>query len=304
MGEGIGTAWLDAGSLGAADGARRSDKEVEVIGVGTARLNCLASYCGLISSKRGFTVCNKSTRLVSHCFDSPMFCRYIFDMQIGEQQANISSSKHGTLKRDLAYRAISTAIVRLDLPPLSLVDEAALCAQFGLGRTPVREALQRLMHEGLVTLYPRRGAIVTPISALDAEYLAQARLTWEPAIARRAATVGSDAHWEALERILAATPPTFDCADDVAKGTEVDQRFHGGIAEATGNPYLIEIVDSHLRRRSRLSFLFFRHGIFDPATDQHYRILACLRAGDGDAAAALIERHINLTREKYARVFM
>src|SRR5665213_1708309 len=124
-----------------------------------------------------------------------MFCRYIFDMQTEAQQTNISSSGDGILKRDLAYRAISTAIVRLDLPPLSLVDEVALCAQFGLGRTPVREALQRLMHEGLVTLYPRRGAIVTPISALDAEYLAQARLIWEPAIARRAATVGSDSHW-------------------------------------------------------------------------------------------------------------
>ena len=225
-------------------------------------------------------------------------------MQTHEQHTSLHSHRDGTLKRDLAYRAISTAIVRLDLPPLSLVDEAALCAQFGLGRTPVREALQRLMHEGLVTLYPRRGAIVTPISALDAEYLTQARLTWEPSIARRAATVGSDAHWEALERILAETPPAFESVEDVAKGTEVDQRFHGGIAEATGNPYLIEMVESQLRRRSRLSFLFFRHGLFDPATDQHYRILERLRAGDGDGAAALIEQHINLTREKYTRVFM
>ena len=225
-------------------------------------------------------------------------------MQTHGPQANIGANRDRTLKRDLAYHAISTAIVRLDLPPLSLVDEAALCAQFGLGRTPIREALQRLMHEGLVTLYPRRGAIVTPISALDAEYLAQARLTWEPAIARRAATVGSDAHWEALERVLAETPPSYDCVEDVAKGTEVDQRFHSGIAEATGNPYLIEMVVSHLRRRSRLSFLFFRHGIFDPATDQHYWILERLRVGDGDGAAALIEQHINLTREKYARVFM
>lgn len=233
-----------------------------------------------------------------------MFYKYIRNMQISEQLANPTSNRNGALKRDLAYRAISTAIVRLELAPLSLVDEAALCTRFGLGRTPVREALQRLMHEGLVTLYPRRGTIVTPISALDAEYLAQARLIWEPAIARRAATVGSDAHWDALEQILAETPPTFDCVEDVAKGTEVDQRFHGSIAEATGNPYLIEMVESHLRRRSRLSFLFFRHGVFDPATDQHYQILECLRAGDGDHAAALIERHINLTREKYARVFM
>lgn len=225
-------------------------------------------------------------------------------MQTSGRHRETGSNENGVLKRDLAYRAISTAIIRLDLAPQSLVDEAALCAQLGLGRTPVREALQRLMHEGLVTIYPRRGAIVTPISALDAEHLAQARLVWEPGIARRAAAVGRDEHWEALERILAETPPAFDAVEDVAIGSEVDQRFHAGIAEATTNPYLVEMVNSHLRRRSRLSFLFFRHGLFDPATDQHYQILDRLRAGDGDAAAVLIERHINLTREKYTRIFM
>ena len=101
----------------------------------------------------------------SYHIDAPMCYRYICNMQTHGPQANIGANRDRTLKRDLAYHAISTAIVRLDLPPLSLVDEAALCAQFGLGRTPIREALQRLMHEGLVTLYPRRGAIVTPISA-------------------------------------------------------------------------------------------------------------------------------------------
>src|SRR5947209_1413788 len=95
-----------------------------------------------------------------------------------------------TLKRDLAYHAISMAIIRLELAPLSLVDEAALCSKLGLGRTPVREALHRLMHDGLVTIYPRRGAIVTPISALDAEHLADARQIWEPGVARQAAAAG------------------------------------------------------------------------------------------------------------------
>lgn len=233
-----------------------------------------------------------------------MSCRYITDMQEEKLVAVNGTNGNGVLKRDLAYDAISTAIIRLELAPLSLIDEAALCAQLGLGRTPVREALQRLMHEGLVTIYPRRGAIVTPISALDAEHLSQARLIWEPGIARLAAEIGTADHWDALARILAETPPAYECADDVAKGTEVDQRFHGGIAEATGNPYLIETVNGNLRRRSRLSYLFYRHGVFDPATDQHYQILDCLRVGDGDAVAALVVQHVNLTREKYTRVFM
>ena len=198
--------------------------------------------------------------------------------------------------------AIRTAIIRLELPPCSLIDEAALCAQLGLGRTPVREALQRLMLEGFVTIYPRRGAVVTPIRALDAQHLTQARLVWEPNITRLAAAVGTAEHWDELGRILAGTPIAYENTDDVARGAEVNRRFHLGIAAATGNPYLIELLEAYLHRRARLSFLFFQHGVYDPVTDQHYEILDCLRARRGDAAAMLMERHILVTRDRDARV--
>lgn len=206
------------------------------------------------------------------------------------------------LKRDQAYLAIRTAIIQLDLPPSSLIDEAALCRELGLGRTPIREALHRLMHEGFVTIYPRRGAVVTPISALDSRHLTQARLVWEPNIARLAAQVGSPDAWDDLDRILADSPRSFDTIADVANGSEINGRFHLGIAAATGNPYLVELLESYLHRRARLSFLFWRHGVYDPITAQHYDILACLREGRGDAAAALMEQHILVTRDRETRV--
>ncbi len=189
------------------------------------------------------------------------------------------------LKRDQAYLAIRTAIIRLELPPSSLIDEVALCKELGLGRTPIREALHRLMHEGFVTIYPRRGAVVTPIGALDARHITQARLVWEPNIARLAAQVGAPRAWDELERILADSPQSHETADDVARGSEINGRFHLGIAAATGNPYLVELLESYLHRRARLSFLFWQHGIYDPVTAQHYEILACLRERRGDAAA-------------------
>ncbi len=224
-------------------------------------------------------------------------------MHAEERLNSHGTNGNGILKRDAAYRALSDAIIRLELAPLSLIDEAALCARLGLGRTPVREALQRLMHEGLVTVYPRRGAIVTPITALDAEHLSQARLIYEPGIARRAAETGTDAHWDALARLLAQTPAMYRRPDDVVRGTGIDQEFHRGIAEATANPYLIELVDRHLRLRTRLAFLMFQHGIYDPVTEQHYQILDHLRAGRGDDAAALMVQHINVTRERSTRIF-
>jgi DNA-binding GntR family transcriptional regulator len=207
------------------------------------------------------------------------------------------------LKRDQAYVAIRNAIIRLELPPSSLIDEAALCTHLGLGRTPIREALQRLMYDGLVTVYPRRGAVVTPISAMDAQHLTQARLVWEPNIARLAAQAGASSAWDELEQVLAGTPPAYNCTADVAQGADVNARFHRGIAAATGNPYLVDLIDGYLHRRARLSFLFFRHGVYDPVTQQHYDILACLRAGDGDGAAALMEQHILITRDRDALVF-
>ncbi len=215
--------------------------------------------------------------------------------------ATVDIAPNGTrLKRELAYDAIRRAIVRLDLPPSSLIDETALGRQLGIGRTPIREALQRLMHEGLVAVFPRRGMIVAPLSLMDLQDLAQARLIWEPNIARLAARTGTMDAWRALDETLAETPPTFTTVDETERAADVDRQFHLGIAQATGNPLLVEMVERHQRRSARLAFFFLRHGLYDPMTAQHHAILAALRAGDGDRAAALMEEHIQVTRQRQA----
>lgn len=202
------------------------------------------------------------------------------------------------LKREQAYDAIRRAIVRLDLPPSSLIDETALSKCLGLGRTPIREALQRLMHEGLVAVFPRRGMIVAPLSLMDLQHLARARMVWEPNIARLAARTGTVDAWRALEEALAQTPMTFTTVDETERAADVDRHFHIGIAQATGNPLLIELVERHQHRNARLAFFFLRHGLYDPMTAQHYAILEALSAGDGNRAAALMEEHIQVTRQR------
>ncbi len=98
---------------------------------------------------------------------------------------------------------------------------------------------------------------------------------------RLAAQVSKLGMWDALERLLAETPETFTTIDDATMGAMVNRRFHHGIAEATGNPYLIELMRQHEHRKARLSFVFFRHGLYTPVTEQHHAILAALRAGTG-----------------------
>jgi GntR family transcriptional regulator, rspAB operon transcriptional repressor len=207
------------------------------------------------------------------------------------------------LKRDQAYVIIRRAIIHLDLQPGSLIDETALSQQLDLGRTPIREALQRLMHEGLVAVFPRRGMMVAPVSLMDFQHLSQARMVWEPNIARMAAQTGAQGDWDALEAALAETPTVFTTMEETERGADVDRRFHTGIAQATRNPLLVELMERHQYRNARLAFLFFRHGLYDPVTEQHYGILEALREGNGDRAAALMEEHVEVTRQRQARVF-
>jgi len=224
------------------------------------------------------------------------------EMIVATTQTNGRGTGESRLKHEQAYEAIRTAIVRLELAPSSMIDETALCEQIGIGRTPVHYALQRLQHEGLVKIFPRRGMMVASIDMLEAQYLTQTRLMWEPNVARLAAQVGQPKKWDEMEAILAETPATFATIEDATQAAAVNARFHRGIAEATGNPCIVELLEQHQHRTTRLAFIFFRHGVYSPKTEQHYEILEALRAGAGDRVAELETTHIGVTLQRQAQI--
>src|SRR5882762_9088878 len=94
---------------------------------------------------------------------------------------------------DKAYHAIRGLIVSLELAPGALIDERELIEQLEIGRTPVREALRRLAHEGLVEVYPRRGMFVTGVDVRELARLSEVRAVLEPEAARLAAERATDA---------------------------------------------------------------------------------------------------------------
>ena len=107
-----------------------------------------------------------------------------------------------------AYHLIKEKIVRLELKPLSVIDEQALQEDLNLGRTPIREALHRLAAEGLVIIAPRRGMFVADISITDLQKVFQVRMVLEGFCARLAAQKATeeqiaqmDAVFEELERV-------------------------------------------------------------------------------------------------------
>lgn len=187
-----------------------------------------------------------------------------------------------------AYRDIRRMIVQLQLPPGAVVREDALSDELGIGRTPIREALQRLARDEFVTVLPRRGMLVTPIDVADLTVLYETRALLEPYAARLACQRGRLSHWAAMAEALAGR----DDADASAL-LDIDRACHEIIWDAAGNRFLASTLDAMYAQSDRLWHLYLA-GVADTseAVGEHDAILAALRAADADAAARLVEAHV------------
>jgi DNA-binding GntR family transcriptional regulator len=84
---------------------------------------------------------------------------------------------------DLAYAAIRDLILRTELRPGQVLSEAAMSERLQIGRTPLRDALRLLSHDGLVVIEPRRGTMVAPLTVSDLDAIFEARIAIESTIA-------------------------------------------------------------------------------------------------------------------------
>ncbi len=183
-------------------------------------------------------------------------------------------------------------IVRLERAPGSVLNESELMDELGIGRTPIREALQRLRRDELVTILPRRGVFVTSLDIDDLPVLFNARAVIEPHLAEVAAHRGGTEHWDEIEAVLAETEDPAVSADTEAM-LEADNRCHQIVWAAADNRFLTPTAEMLYAQSSRLWHLYLGE-ITDlgPALDEHRSILDALRAGDGTRAAQLTETHI------------
>ena len=194
-----------------------------------------------------------------------------------------------TTQSESAYRRIRRMIIDLSLPPGAPVREDALQAELALGRTPIREALQRLARDEFVTVIARRGMLVTPIDVADLPVLYETRALLEPYAARLACRRGKPGHGDAMERAVAGR----DGVPDPAALLDIDRRCHELIWAAADNRFLATTLDTLYAQSDRLWHLYLA-GVADMphAVDEHVTVLDALQAGDADRAAALIEAHV------------
>lgn len=182
-------------------------------------------------------------------------------------------------------------IVRLDYAPGDVLREEELQQRIGIGRTPVREALQRLARDQFVTVIPRRGMFVSPIDIDDLALLYETRSVMEPYAARLAAARGTSAHWSEMAEVIEQSLQPGLPPEELL---EVDRRCHELIWEAAGNRFLTGTLDALYAQSDRVWHLYLAD-VYDTrhAVDEHIEMFDLLRRGDVAGSERAMADHLS-----------
>ena len=159
-------------------------------------------------------------------------------MLTSSQSRRAQASSHSSE----AYRLLKDKIIRLELPPAAVIDETALMAELELGRTPIREALQRLALESLVVILPRRGTIVADLNMSDLQKIFEIRVDLELLSVRLAAQRATPAQIAAMEGLFGDAEALLQQGDNFQL-IQLDHEAHRLLAQAAHNEFLEETLD-------------------------------------------------------------
>jgi len=210
-----------------------------------------------------------------------------------EPGLTLSESGGSSPLGDRVYRTLRDEIVFLELPPGTPVREVDVAKRLGVGRTPVREALQRLAMNYLVELLPGRGAFVTPISLPDLVKITEIRVNLEGFAAASAAARATAAERETLRGLR---DQIMRLTEDTPRDTliRLDQDVHRAIYDATHNPFLEDCLHRFLNLTLRAWVLVLDSlgsSVAD-MVDEHVSLLDAVVEGDAEKASALARQHI------------
>lgn len=208
---------------------------------------------------------------------------------------------------DVAYERLRDRLVVLDIRPGEPLNDDLLAKEFGVGRTPVREALKRLEVDRLVVAYPRRGTFATTVDMTDLGHISEVRRALEPAAAAAAARRAGPAAREEM-RTLARTVATLHAAVDGGDLTqrelmEHDVEVHRSIYRHSQNPYLQDVLVRLDNLATRIWCLVLdRLPDFAGHVGEHVELLEAIVAGDADRAADLALAHVTGFEESVRQV--
>ncbi|MGH9327771.1 MAG: GntR family transcriptional regulator [Terriglobia bacterium] len=193
-----------------------------------------------------------------------------------------------------AYKAIRDEILKGKLNGQQRVTEGFFAERLGVSKSPIREALNRLEAEGLITIEPRRGASVIQLALGDVEEIYELREILEAAAVR---------HVSADQKICARLRASLEAAKEGLRQQDkvayilADADFHRTIAQANTNSRLHRILEN-----MHGQMLVLRHQTFELSSNrsvlEHEEILNALEKGDKELASRLMTQHIQSVRQK------
>lgn len=191
-----------------------------------------------------------------------------------------------------AYLTLRDRLIMLEIKPGEPINDTALAAELGVGRTPVREALKRLEVDHLVVSYPRRGTFATIVDITELADVSEIREQLEPLAARRAARDASPAIRaklrETADRIESLSEPL-----DQRELMRYDITVHRLIYEAAGNPHLTDTLIRYDNLATRIWCL-----VLDKVPSvaghvkEHADLLRAIADGDEEAAGRMALEHV------------
>lgn len=194
-----------------------------------------------------------------------------------------------------AYRALERMIVTLELPPGSVATEGSLIARLGLGRTPVREAIQRLAWEGLLDVRPRAGLAVAPLHASDWVKVVDARRGAELVLARSAARFVT--HEAAgLFRDAALMMQKAVITGNVIAFLEADKSLDNAMAKAAENAFAARLAAPLQTHSRRFWFRYQADTGLAEAANGHLAVIKSVTEGDCDGAEEATAQLMDLLR--------
>ena len=198
----------------------------------------------------------------------------------------------GELMADRAYARLRDRILTLEIPPGAPINEDALGREFQMGRTPVREAIQRLALENLVTVFPRRGTFASEINITDLAAISDVRVQLEGHAAYRAAERITPAQIAELDVLLEELRSVGE-SEEASELMALDARVHRLVHRCAANPYLEQTLSRYFNLSLRIWYLVLERLPHLPArVHEHSELLEAIRAREPQRARDIVAEHI------------
>jgi DNA-binding GntR family transcriptional regulator len=228
-----------------------------------------------------------------------MASKRMLKMKAGRRRASAEPAAQASAVaslRDAAYDAIKHRIITCAFRPGEYINELQLSAVLKIGRTPVHQALDRLMIEGMVEVIPRKGVIVKPVSLNEVLQIIEVRLINEPFGARLAAEHANDADLAALADVLKRAK-NWAARRNIENMMLLDREFHLLIARAAKNDVLMELLRNLHERSLRFWFISLNAPAqYESVQNEHADILDAVRQRKPEKAEAAMRHHIESFR--------